>query len=179
MLGRIHKLISALVAERLPPLTPASSATVAIESVATASVFEEALKEFKNTESESLNIHECIRIYREMMPKSTSRSTHAVFGATLGAEQLDNPESSQSVPSDKKSSERRKTSKSEEQKKCVCGRRHFFSKCYYLNSSIAPEQWKPHETTQARIIANLKGNAKLKDKISSTLKKASVTLPEW
>jgi hypothetical protein len=37
----------------------------------------------------------------------------------------------------------------------------------------------PRETTQAKIIADLKGNTKLYDTISTQLKKMSIRLPDW
>ncbi|KAF1980546.1 hypothetical protein K402DRAFT_426149 [Aulographum hederae CBS 113979] len=108
---------------------------------------------------DSLKIHDCIRMYRETIPSTTSHS-HAAFGVTLGQEQLDSPESSQGSRSRRT---RKVDEKSQKERKCVCQRNHLFSRCFYLNPAAAPKAWSPRETVQAKIVAEINGNARLRD----------------
>jgi hypothetical protein len=100
----VHTVITALVAEKLPSTITPSSSTMSISEPPTA--FENALTALnalkQQHSQDTLKIRDCIRLYRETIPRSTSQRSHAAYGVTLGEEQLNTSElaKSQSIVSD-------------------------------------------------------------------------------
>lgn len=54
---------------------------------------------------------------------------------------------------------------------CVCGSRHYWVKCYYLNTDNRPTGWTPNKETQAKVQKAI-SNTDLKAKIEASIKRS-------
>lgn len=55
---------------------------------------------------------------------------------------------------------------------CVCGNRHYFEECYYLNQSIRPSDWNPRSSVQRSIQEKIASNPVLASQIQDAKQKA-------
>lgn len=170
-----------LLATRIPRIGR-SSATVGGSSEASNQLLEVILDRLNDSNRDDLDIHDCIRNFRETMSKNTlKRGTHAAFGATLGNEQLptqDHEATRQKTTSTISESSRSQPDRSK-RRKCICGLEHPYTKCWYLNPDDAYGKWKPRETVQAKVLSIVKGDRKTQDKIANIFRKQNIALPLW
>ncbi|SLM36894.1 Ribonuclease H-like domain [Lasallia pustulata] len=81
-------------------------------------------------------------------------TTHTAFAAkatnTATASKLDTSKSDASKSEASKSKASYKDNK-KDKPDCLCGRKHFYSECYYFNKTIRPSSWSSNAETQARV----------------------------
>jgi hypothetical protein len=53
---------------------------------------------------------------------------------------------------------------------CLCGKNHYYGKCFYLNAAVRPDGWKPDQEIQNKIDQAIKEKPSLKDAISRSIK---------
>ena len=52
---------------------------------------------------------------------------------------------------------------------CLCGRRHWYGQCYYLNKDKRPKDWRISEAVQRRIQQALENNSRLKEEVEKSI----------
>jgi hypothetical protein len=62
---------------------------------------------------------------------------------------------------------------------CLCGNNHYYSKCYYLNTAIAPSNWKEDLEVRSRIDEIFKQDPKRKELIETSIKRFSTRNRAW
>ncbi|SLM34143.1 Ribonuclease H-like domain [Lasallia pustulata] len=81
-------------------------------------------------------------------------TTHTAFAAeatnTATASKLDASKSDTSKSEASKSKASYKGNK-KDKPDCLCGWKHFYNECYYLNETTRPSSWSPNAETQARV----------------------------
>jgi hypothetical protein len=77
-------------------------------------------------------------------------STFGTFGAALG---IANNSGANTKPNTEEAGGQNKKSQLMNQppRNCICGRKHWYKDCYYINLAIRPTEWKPRLDIEAKI----------------------------
>ena len=119
----------------------------------------------------TLNIFEVIEDFRHnvrmLNDAKPAPSSHSAFAA------YDSKESSKESSSSNK--ENKQTSfrgKGIEPPECICGKNHWYSKCFYLNKKIRPSGWKADSEIQEKVQKAMKEDD-FKAKVERSLKRSN------
>ena len=124
----------------------------------------------------TLNIFEIIENFRHnvrMLDDAKPASSHSAFAAYDSKES--NKNSNDDSKKDSSKENENKTSfrgKSIEPPECICGKNHWYSKCFYLNKKIRPSGWKADSEIQEKVQKAMKEDD-FKAKVERSLKRSN------
>ena len=120
-------------------------------------------------ENTTMNIHSVIDDFRNRMrlrkTKKSASASHSAFAVNEASQTEDSNKNSQKE--NKKPSFR---GKSIEPAKCICGKKHWYSNCFYLNQKKRPSGWKANPEIQ-ETVQNAMKEKDFKAKIDRVLKR--------
>jgi len=154
-----------------------------------------ALRSFKGTNhtlsDNRITIGFCIKQFRSMAPPSERITRGRAAHATLqGRKHTHDSELSDEGQQSKEKRQRvdstptianspTATATTILRQDCVCGMKHKYSDCRYLNPTIAPDDWTPIVQIRSKIITSVKGSRRLRNKIEKNFQRLNIDLPDF
>lgn len=108
----------------------------------------------KEKEPEDIGLLEEIYCFeqRYAQEKASSSSKHNAFGTFQGRPEGNGTTNSNNVPKGNHSNDEQPYRTNLD---CLCGQKHRFRKCPYVNPAVRPTTWSPDATIQARFDGSL------------------------
>ena len=108
--------------------------------------------------------------FRRSVLVAAGKPASSAFQATFQGEELSDDKLSSEKPP-KLSSKNNK--RSPQGPDCICGKKHWFNKCCYLNESIRPSDWSPNQDITKKVQKTLDSDPSLQEKIDRSFAKAA------